>query len=126
MTSTMEWIRQQYDVPARHKMRVTYRGNPATITGTHGTSLVIRVDGDRRKHYEHPCYAIVYPEVPKSARPRGWCKHCGKDRAMTKSGVMGAHLWRYRGGAEPCPGGGVPPWKPVRNQTHPGDWRATS
>ena len=69
--------------------------------------------------------------MPEPARPRGWCKHCGKDWAMTKDGVMGPHKqggrsWsgsRSRRWSEPCPGTGKPPWKPVRNLTHPGEQR---
>ena len=33
MASTMEWIRRNYGVPARHGMRITYGGKPATIIG---------------------------------------------------------------------------------------------
>lgn len=123
MTSTMEWIRRTYDVPARHRMRITYDGKPATIVGAGDASLRIRVDGDRRILPTHPCYRIVYPAVPEPARPRGWCKHCMKDRAMTRDGVMGPHRWGGKGWSKPCPGAGQPPWKPVRNQTHPGEQR---
>jgi hypothetical protein len=123
MTSTMEWIRRTYDVPARHRMRIEYDGKPATIVGASNGGLVLRVEGERFKVYTHPCYRIVYPAVPEPVRPRGWCKHCGKDRAMTARRVMGAHAWRFRGGSELCPGSYNPPWKPVRNQTHPGEQR---
>lgn len=40
---------------------------------------------------------------------------------MTRDGVMGNHRWCGRNWSEPCPGSGKPPWKPVRNQTHPGE-----
>lgn len=123
MTSTMEWIRKTYDVPARHRMRIEYDGKPATITGAGGGYLRFRVDGDRCVTTEHPCYRIVYPAVPEPARPRGWCKHCGSERAMTRDGLMGTHRWRGRDWSKPCPGSGRPPWKPVRNQTHPGEQR---
>jgi len=54
-----------------------------------------------------------------------------QDRAMTGDGVMGRHHWSgrdYSGSrtyrwSKPCPGTGKPPWKPVRNQTHPGEQR---
>ena len=88
MTSTMEWIRRHYDVPARHGMRIEYDGQPATITGAGGGHLRFRIDSEKRTTAGHPCYRIVYPAVPEPARPRGWCKHCGKDRAMTRDGVM--------------------------------------
>ncbi|MEV0556319.1 hypothetical protein AB0I27_23055 [Streptomyces sp. NPDC050597] len=112
MTSTMEWIRRSYDVPARHGMRIEYDGKPATITGASSGGLVLRVDGERHKVYTHPCYRIVYPAVPEPARPRGWCKHCMQDRAMTKQGVMGPHHWGGRSysaysserWSKPCPG----------------------
>lgn len=122
MTSTMEWIRRTYDVPARHGMRIEYDGQPAIITGASKGGLVLRVEGERFKVYTHPCYRIVYPALPEPARPRGWCKHCGKDRAM-KDGVMGRHQWYAPAVPELCPGSGKPPWKPVRNQTHPGEQR---
>lgn len=124
MTSTMEWIRRHYGVPARHKMRIIYDGKPATIVGAGDASLRIRVDGERRILPTHPCYRIVYPEVPEPPRPRGWCRHCGRDRAMTKDGVMGPHRHRGRGWNEECPGVGKPPTHRVVNQTHPGEQRA--
>ncbi|MYZ37495.1 hypothetical protein GT002_20920, partial [Streptomyces sp. SID4917] len=46
MTSTMEWIRRTYDVPARHGMRIEYDGKPATITGAGGGYLRFRIDGE--------------------------------------------------------------------------------
>ncbi|MEV8353160.1 hypothetical protein ACFVTT_23420 [Streptomyces niveus] len=126
MTSTMEWIRRHYDVPARHGMRIEYDGQPATITGAGSGHLRFRIDGEKRTTAGHPCYRIVYPALPDPARPRGWCKHCGKDRAMVAGGVMGNHRWNGRDWSEPCPGSGKPPWKPVRNQTHPGEQRPKS
>ncbi|MGY4931599.1 hypothetical protein ACWD7T_10840 [Streptomyces sp. 900116325] len=126
MTSTMEWIRRNYGVPARHKMRIEYDGKPATIVGAGGGYLRFRVDGEKRVTVGHPCYRIVYPQVPEPSRPRGWCEHCVQDRAMTKDGVMGQHRWRGRNWSEPCPGSGKPPWAPVRNQTHPGEQRNTN
>jgi len=123
VTSTMEWIRRTYDVPARHGMRIEYDGKPARIVGTRGPHLAFRVDGEKRITADHPTYRIVYPAVPEPVRPRGWCKHCMKDRAMTADGVMGKHLFRASTWSEPCPGIGQPPWKPVRNQTHPGEQR---
>jgi hypothetical protein len=83
MTSTMEWIRRTYDVPARHGMRIEYDGKPATIVGTRGPYLAFRIDGEKRIAADHPTYRIVYPAVPEPVRPRGWCKHCMQDRAMT-------------------------------------------
>ncbi|WP_428956159.1 hypothetical protein [Streptomyces sp. cg35] len=132
MTSTMEWIRRTYDVPARHGMRITYDGKPATITGAGGGYIRFRVDGEKRRTIGHPTYRIIYPAIPEPARPRGWCAHCMQDRAMTARGVMGAHHWGYRRRtkyrverwSERCPGSYSPPWKPVRNLTHPGDWQA--
>ena len=123
MTSTMEWIRRTYDVPARHGMRIEYDGQPATIVGTRGPYLAFRIDGEKRIAADHPTYRIVYPAVPEPVRPRGWCKHCMQDRAMTREGVMGNHLWRGSTWSERCPGSGKPPWKPVRNLTHPGEQR---
>lgn len=103
MTSTMEWIRRTYDVPARHGMRIEFDGQPATIVAAGGGYLRFRIDGEKRRTVGHPCYRIVYPAVPEPARPRGWCKHCVKDRAMTREGVMGNHRWGGKGWSEPCP-----------------------
>ncbi|MFJ7111740.1 hypothetical protein ACIQW4_01000 [Streptomyces albogriseolus] len=134
MTSTMEWIRRTYDVPARHGMRIEYDGKPATIVGTRGPHLAFRVDGEKHITISHPCYRIVYPPIPEPARPRGWCAHCMQDQAMTRHGVMGPHHskgrtysgYGTRRWSEPCPGVGKPPWKPVRNLTHPGEQRTVS
>ncbi|MER7623881.1 hypothetical protein [Streptomyces sp. NPDC126503] len=126
MTSTMEWIRRTYDVPARHRMRIEYDGRPATIVGTRGPYLAFRIDGETRITCDHPTYRIVYPAVPEPPRPRGWCKHCMQDRVMTVDGLMGRHRWRGRDWSEPCPGSGKPPWKRVRNQTHPGEQRTAA
>ena len=130
VTSTMEWIRRTYDVPARHGMRIEYDGKPATIVGTRGPYLAFRIDGEKRIAADHPTYRIVYPAVPEPARLRGWCKHCMQDRAMTADGVMGRHHWSGRSysayslnskrWSKPCHGAGKHPWKPVRNVTHPG------
>jgi hypothetical protein len=120
----MEWIRRTYDVPARHGMRIEFDGKPATIIGAGGGHLRFRIDGEKHRTIGHPCYLIVYPAVPEPARPRGWCAHCTKDRAMVQGGVMGNHLWHGSTWSEQCPGIGKPPWKPVRNQTHPGEQRA--
>jgi len=125
MTSTMEWIRRTYDVPARHGMRIEFDGQPATIIGAGGGYLRFRIDGEKRRTIGHPCYRIVYPAVAEPVRPRGWCKHCMKDRAM-KDGVMGLHRWNGKNWSEPCPGSGKAPWKPVRNQTHPGEQRTAA
>ncbi|MEV5854700.1 hypothetical protein [Streptomyces anulatus] len=134
MTSTMEWIRRHYGVPARHGMRITYDGKPATIVGAGNAGLRLRVDGERRIVPTHPCWRIVYPPVPEPARPRGWCAHCGTDRAMTKDGVMGKHHQHGRSWgtyssttwSKPCPGVGKPPTHRVINQTHPGEQKDIS
>ncbi|MEU2484058.1 hypothetical protein ABZ593_05520 [Streptomyces sp. NPDC012617] len=125
MTSTMEWIRRHYGVPARHRMRITYDGKPAMIVGAGNAGLRLRVDGERRIIPTHPCWRIVYPPVPEPARPRGWCAHCGKDRAMTKNGVMGPHRFRGTTWNTDCPGVGKPPTHRVINQTHPGEQKDT-
>jgi hypothetical protein len=126
MTSSMEWIRRHYGVPARHKMRIEYDGKPATIVGASGPYLRIRVDGERRIIGDHPTYRIVYPQIPEPARPRGWCAHCGKDRAMTKDDVMGQHRFRGPSWNTACPGAGKPPTHRVINQTHPGEQRGVA
>lgn len=121
MSSSMEWIRRHYGVAARHGMRITYDGKPATIVGASGPYLRFHIDGERRITTGHPCYRIVYPEVPEPARQRGWCAHCGKDRAMTKDGAMGPHRFRGATWNTPCPGTGKPPTHLVQHQTHPGE-----
>lgn len=118
MVSTMEWIRRNYGVPARHGMRITYGGKPATITGAGGGGyLRFRIDGERRSTWDHPTYRIVYPEVPRPPRPRGWCSWCSQDRAMTKTGVMGKHQPTFPS-QDPCPGVGKPPMWPVEYRTN--------
>lgn len=117
MTSTMEWIRRNYGVPARHGMHVTYAGKPAVILGTCGPYLRLRVEGERRTLINHPTYLMVYPEVPRPARPRGWCSWCSQDRAMTKGGVMGQHRPAFPTN-EDCPGVGKPPMWPVEYRTN--------
>ncbi|WP_412078999.1 hypothetical protein ACLF6K_37280 [Streptomyces xanthophaeus] len=118
MASTMEWIRRNYGVPARHGMRITYRGKPATIIGAGGGGyLRIRIDGEKRATWDHPTYAVIYPEVPRPARPRGWCSWCSQDRAMTQAGVMGKHRPHFPTN-EDCPGAGKPPMWPVEYRTN--------
>jgi hypothetical protein len=114
----MEWIRRNYGVPARHGMHVTYGGRPAVIVGAGGGGyLRLRVEGERRLVWDHPTSRIVYPEVPRPARPRGWCRHCGKDRAMTADGNIGRHRSTWDP-STPCPGTGEPPTHRVEYRTN--------
>lgn len=117
MTSTMEWIRRNYGVPARHRMRVTYDGRPATILGTRGPYLRLRVEGERRTLLNHPTYLIVYPQITPPPRPRGWCSWCSRDRAMTKDGNVGRHAATWNTSLN-CPGTGKPPMWPVQYRTN--------
>ena len=69
---SIQWIRDNYGVPAKRGMRVTYspcegskdRERDGVITGTCGPHLRIRLDGDKRAGIYHPTWQVQYhPEV---------------------------------------------------------------
>lgn len=111
MSSNLAWIRQYYNVPAFHGQPVTYQGEPAVILGGRRQYLRLRVEGFRRPVVTHPTFAVRYPTLPLPAAPRGWCRHCGKERSVRKDGQVGRHRWRHS--TLPfrlCPGADNTPW----------------
>lgn len=50
----MDYIRNYYGVPAKRGGRVTYQGNPGTITGHSGPHLKVRLDGEKHSGIYHP------------------------------------------------------------------------
>lgn len=54
-------IRRRYYVPAKRGMRVRVHRQLGTITGSAGTQLRIRLDGDTRPTHHHPTWRIQYP-----------------------------------------------------------------
>ena len=69
---SMQWIRDNYAVPAKRGMAVTYspcegssdRARRGVITGARGNHLRIRLDGDKRSSIYHPTWQIQYPPLP--------------------------------------------------------------
>jgi len=61
--SSIEYIRKQYNVPAKRGGRITYQGQPATIVGSRNTYLVIKIDGEDKTKTIHPTWEVVYMEV---------------------------------------------------------------
>lgn len=69
---SMQWIRDNYGVPAKRGMVVTYspcegsKQPPRTgiITGSRGPHLLIRLDGDTRSSVYHPTWQVEYPISP--------------------------------------------------------------
>ena len=69
---TIAWIRSAYGVPAKRGARVEYSGcAPArlgNITGTQGSHLLIRMDGDKHSQPYHPTWMIRYLDA-ETAEP---------------------------------------------------------
>lgn len=66
MTTSAEWIRTNYHVPARRGGRVAYTGDRAkgrqegTITAFRGPYVRIRLDGDKHPMPFHPTWELEY------------------------------------------------------------------
>lgn len=64
---SMQWVRDNYRVPAKRGGRVRYTGERTpqlgTITGTKGPYLRIRLDGERRPIPFHPTWELEYLEA---------------------------------------------------------------
>ncbi len=60
----MNWVRKNYNVPAKVGGRVEYTGSGksqmGTITGSSGPHLMVRLDGARRSRPYHPTWEIRY------------------------------------------------------------------
>jgi hypothetical protein len=65
----MDCIRTTYGVPAKRGGRVEYIGAgkpiPGTITGTSGSYLRIRLDGDKHSLRFHPTWRLRYLAAPE-------------------------------------------------------------
>lgn len=114
MSSSLKWIRRNYNVPAFRGVQITYQGKPAVILGGRAQYLRMRVQGERHPVTSHPTYAITYPALPLPPRPRGWCGFCLEERSLAGDGTVGRH---QRPGADRfpiaerlCPGTYDKPW----------------
>ena len=64
--SSLDWIRQQYSVPAKRGGRVEYTGDRrrgaqfGTITGALGGHLRIRLEGQKNSLSYHPTWKLRY------------------------------------------------------------------
>lgn len=114
MTTSLEWIRRNYNIPAFKGLEITYLGEPAVIVGGQGPRLRLRVADHRKPITTHPTGDIVYPVLPLPHLPRGWCDHCWEERALRADGTLQRHV---RPGAKhfavsdrQCPGACQKPW----------------
>jgi len=69
---SIQWIRDQYRVPAKRGGRVLFdwpAGNPrgGTIVGASGPHLRVRLDGDRHTSRLHPTWNVIYEKSPETA-----------------------------------------------------------
>ncbi|MGW4803085.1 hypothetical protein [Kitasatospora sp. NPDC004272] len=66
MTTSAEWVRATYHVPAKRGGRVAYAGDPAkgrqygTITSFRGPYVRIRLDGEKHALPFHPTWELEY------------------------------------------------------------------
>jgi hypothetical protein len=114
VTTSLEWIRRKYNVPAFKGLEITYRGEPAVIACGQGPYLRLRVADRQELISAHPTDGVVYPVLPLPHLPRGWCDHCGGERALRADGTLQRHV---RPGAKhfavddrQCPGACKKPW----------------
>ena len=59
----MDWIRKNYNVPARLGGKVKFKGKPGTIKGTQNQYLLIQLDGESSKLPYHPTWEMEYLEA---------------------------------------------------------------
>lgn len=68
---SLDWIRNNYDVPAHRGGRVEYTGGkePAsgTITGAQGGHVLIRLDGRKVAQPYHPTWKLRYLAAGEAA-----------------------------------------------------------
>lgn len=114
MTTSLEWIRRNYNVPAFKGLEIACQGEAAVIVGGHGPYLRLRVGYQRRLISVHPTHAIVYPALPLPHFPRGWCGYCGEERALRADGTLQRHVrpgaQRFAVAERQCPGACGKPW----------------
>jgi hypothetical protein len=59
----MEYIREQYNVPAKQGMEVVAQGRDGMIVGARGGYLRINIEGEKNVLSFHPTWEMEYPEV---------------------------------------------------------------
>lgn len=68
--SNFEWIRKNYDVPAKRGGRVEYTGSGCSRLGTiksvSGPHLMIVLDGSKHAMPFHPTWKLRYLETPQT------------------------------------------------------------
>lgn len=57
---SLEWIRQQYNVPAWKGRGIEFDGKPGRIVGANGPHLRVRIEGYRYPVTCHPTWRIKY------------------------------------------------------------------
>jgi hypothetical protein len=114
MSSSLKWIRRNYNVPAFLGTPVMYHGAPATIAGGRAQYVRLRVEGRKNAVVTHPVDAITYPVLPLPKMPRGWCTHCPEERALRQDGTVVRHLrnghTHFPVEQQLCPGAHLKPW----------------
>lgn len=70
---SIQYIRTQYQVPAKRGGRILFRGKTGRITGSRGAHLLVRLDGDTRTSALHPTWEVEYlnnvPSAPAEVAP---------------------------------------------------------
>lgn len=60
MSTSFDYVRRYYGVPAKRGMRVVANGKPGVITSGAGERIRIRLDGDKGSAHWHPTWHIDY------------------------------------------------------------------
>jgi hypothetical protein len=56
----LEYIRNNYRVPAYKGVKITYQGEPGEIVGGTGAYLLVKVPGEKHSLRCHPTWEIEY------------------------------------------------------------------
>jgi len=114
VSSSLAWVRRNYNVPAFKDVQITFQGKPAVILGGRRQYVRLRVEGEKRPVVTHPTWAITYLTLPLPPTPRGWCDYCREERALRKDGTVQRHqrpgAGHFPPGERTCPGAGNKPW----------------
>lgn len=88
---SMEYIRKRYQVAAKRGMRVVADGKPGVITGSVGSYLRIRLDGEKTSGRWHPTWRIEYGRLTAEQAVIEAAKAWAKTRlTRTDSGLRDA------------------------------------
>lgn len=69
-TTSFDYVRRMYGVPAKRGMRVIANGKPGRITSGNGQYIMVLLDGDKRPTVWHPTWEMVYlTDSPASSLP---------------------------------------------------------